>query len=338
MLFLVQRLLATTAPAGFVNGKDSMIVDAESAADAIVAAQTYTQLNEGSWVGATATQLTGRADMTGVELRAVVPNTSGVAQTYSYTGVAGDTLLAAVTALTAVMNADTTTFPSGVTSSGLVITIASGNNLGAQKIASGIYVSPPNSMPNLPGIVQPTLVQTGIKMPGAAAISGQVPGIAPYNQYAPTVSAVTTAASARTITFAYGPLAGYRLRLTVADPTNPIDFSAYFGDGETLDILGARFVTLLNALSSSIVTHATYTAGTNTLLIPGATDAQGAKAITCTITSPDGVAQVSLQPTITAPGVSSIDRNIVFAADAVLPLPRIPVLNVAAACQGFVTG
>jgi hypothetical protein len=335
--YSVQRSLATTAPAGFINGKDTMIVRADNPTDALAIAKTYYGQNNLPWVGATVTELADRSDMSGIEARATVQNAAGVAQTYSYVGVAGDLLLNLVVGLTAVMNADTATFPSGVTSSGLVITIAAGNSLGAKIITAGYFVSPPNDIQAAFGVVVPTLTQTGVAIPGAAAQVLPAPAVYPYSQYAPVVSAVTTAGSARTITFVAGVLAGYKWNIQISDATYPINTSLYFGDTETMDLIGARMVVLLKALANTVVNNCTYTAGTNTLLIPGATDAQGAKVITSSITF-GGVAQAALQPTVTAPGASSIDRNIVLPADTVLPIPRLPVLELAVAAQGFVTG
>jgi hypothetical protein len=264
------------------NGADTQVVYALSAADAqAIAAATYPAA-AGAWAGATVTELEPPTDMAGVTLGIVVNNLQ-----YSYTGVANDTLALLAAGLAAKMALDTTTFPSGVTSSGNVLTIASGNNLGAATITATLTVG---GKPY--AVAMATLAINGTGAPGTA----------------------------RTLTLGGGTLAGTRLRITVADPSTPIDMSIYFNDGESIDTAAARLVALLN--TSSIVTHATYTAGSNTITIPGATDAQGAKVITCTMTKDDQ--PVTTAPVVNAAGLSSIDRTIVLTADASLPVPFPP--------------
>lgn len=133
------------------------------------------------------------------------------------------------------------------------------------------------------------------------------------------VSATGAEASARTITLSGGSLAGVRWNVTVADPTNPVDVSVYSHAGETIDLLAARLVVLLNA--TALLSNVSYAA--NVITIEGATDAQGAKVITATATR-DGAALPELALTVNAAGVSSIDRTITFPADGTLPVPIAP--------------
>lgn len=270
------------------GGNNTMIICAPTAADAKAAANGYYSSDAPAvWDNATVTELAQQADMLGVTFRAVVESDIDTySHTYEYTGIAGDKLSDMVAGLKAVMHADTTNFPAGVTSSGLVITIHADNNTGDKTITSGFFIN------------------------GNAIAEAAV-----------AVLAETSENSARTLTASGGTMIGSRLRVTIADPTNPMDLSVFLHDGETIDLAAARLVVLMDAHAliggGSKVTYAS-----NVITIAGATAAQGAKVITATWTR-DGAALTALALTVNAAGASSIDRTITFAADGTLPIPRV---------------
>lgn len=278
--------LPDTANTPLIGGARSMVVSAASSADAIAAAKSYVGWDaDAAWATATATELTAGTDMTGIEIRLIsASDADAYNRTFCYTGVASDTLNELLDGLAAAMNADTTTFPTTVTVSGYVLTIPAGNNLGDKAISCAVY-------------------KNGVAF---ASI-----GVA--------VSATGAEASARTVTLSGGTMAGSRLRLTVEDPTNPVDVSVFLHDGETIDLAAARLVVLAN--STTLLSNVAY--ASNVITIPGASDAQGDKVITATWTR-EGVSLPELAPVVNAAGISSIDRTITFAADGTLPVPQPP--------------
>lgn len=269
----------------------SCIVHAESSADALAAAKSQvTWDNDAAWASATATELTAATTLEGVEIRAISgSNADAYNRTYSFTGLANATLADLATGLAAAMNADATNFPSGVTASGKVVTIAGGNNVGDLTISCALYKN------------------------GVAFASVGV-----------AVSATGAEGDARTITLSGGTLEGSRLRITIADNTNPVDVSVFCHDGETIDQAGARILVLLNAATLIGGTDATYSS--NVISIP-ADNNVGAKVITATWTR-DGVALPEMALTVSATGSAGSIRTITFPADGTLPVPRQPkVLN-----------
>lgn len=137
-----------------------------------------------------------------------------------------------------------------------------------------------------------------------------------------TVNAAGAESSNRTITISGGTMSGSRLRITIADGTNPVDVSVFLHDGETIDLAGARLVVLLNAATLIGGTDATYSA--NAISIP-ANNNVGDKTITATWTR-DGAAIPELALTVSAPGVAASIRTITFPADGVLPVPSRPTV------------
>ncbi len=275
------------------GGFNAMIVHAATSADAIAAAKAYfSDDNDNAWGAATATEIVGVSDLTGLQVAIRVSfagaNFPGRTETIEFLVTAGSSSTPATlaTALAAALNADAGL--ANASASGAVVTIAAADNAGDLVITSEARLN-------------------GIAIPGLA----------------PTVNAAGAAGIDRTITLPTGSLLGASINVTVADPTNPVDITVYFGQTETWDLILARLVVLMNA--TTLLSNVTYTSATQVVLIPGATDAQGAKVITCTVKK-DGVAQTALQPTITAAGISSIDRNITFPADAVVPLVRVPTV------------
>ncbi len=285
--------LPTSAQSGpLLAGTTSRIVHAATSADAIAAAKaSQTWDADAAWAAATVTELTAQADMLGVTIKAIAPtNVDAYKRPYSYTGIAGDKLHDLLVGLAAVMNLDLTNFPNTITVSGNVLTIPSTNNIGDLVLTCALYLN-------------------GVAF---AAITC-------------AVSATGAEASSRTITLSGGSMQGSRMRVTVADPTNPVDCSVFLHDGETIDLAAARLVVLLNA--TTLLSNVSYT--NNIITIAGASDAQGAKVITAAWTR-DGVALPELAMTVNAPGVSSIDRTITLAADGTLPVPQAPLILAAA--------
>ncbi len=296
MPFYKLVLPASTSAGPRANGHDTQIVCAQSAAAAKSIANSLNSSDAPLvWDNATVTELAQQADMLGVTLRCTsASDEDAYNRVYEYTGIAGDKLADLATGLAAVMDADDVNFSAGVVASGLVITIHADNNVGDKTITSGFYVN-------------------GVALTSDATVA---------------VLAVTTENSARTLTLAGGTMDGCRLRVTIADPTNPMDLSVYYHDGETIDLAAARLVVLMDA-------HALIGGGgkvvysANVITVTGATAAQGAKVITATTTR-DGAAIISHALTVNAAGASSINRTITFPADGTLPIPRIPTAIVSA--------
>ncbi len=273
-----------------LDGTRSRVVFAETSADAIaVAKSTVAWDSDAAWATATVTEITAQNDLLGVTIKLVSgSNADAYKRPYSYTGIAGDNLHDLLVGLAAVMNADTTNFPTTVTVSANILTIPAGNNVGDLAITCALYV---NSV-------------------AIAAITC-------------AVSATGAEASSRTVTLSGGSMIGSRLRVTIADPTNPMDLSVFLHDGETIDLAGARLVVLMDA-HALIGGGGKVTYASSVITVAGATAAQGAKVITATWTR-DGVALPALALTVNDAGDASIDRTITFAADGTLPVPRIPV-------------
>jgi hypothetical protein len=143
-----------------------------------------------------------------------------------------------------------------------------------------------------------------------------------------TVNGTGAEASNRTITISGGTMEGSRLRITIADATNPVDVSVFLHAGETIDLAAARLLVLLNATALIAGTDATYTSGTQTFSIP-ADNNVGDNVIACTWTR-DGAAIPELATTVSVIGVAASIRTIVLAADGALPVPKVPrLLNLA---------
>lgn len=139
-----------------------------------------------------------------------------------------------------------------------------------------------------------------------------------------TVNAEGAEGSNRTITISGGTMEGVRMRVTIADGTNPMDLSVYFHAGESLDAAAARLLVLMNAHALLAGTDATYTAGTQTFSIP-ADNNVGDNVIAMTFTR-DGALIPELPVTINAVGAAGTIRTIVIAADGTLPVPTRPVV------------
>lgn len=216
--------------------------------------------------------------------------TTSVSQAGAHTvrRVGTTTVTALLTQLAAVLNGSSLIdLGTDVAASGLVLTIHADSKVGDRTILFGAYM-------------------------GDQAVAG-ITG---------TVSATGAEASNRTITISGGSMAGSRVRITIADNTNPVDVSVWLHDGETIDLAIARLVVLLNAATLIGGTDATY--ANNQISIP-ANNNVGDKVITCTWTR-DGAAIPELVATVSGIGVAASIRTIDFAADGTLPVPVRPVV------------
>lgn len=286
MPFYMVTLPAGTEGAPRVHGHNTQIVFAVSAAQALAACKSlFSSDTDGAWGAATAVELAQQDDMEGVEVRVTYTgDVDEYSRVVSYVGVAGDDLADLAEGLKLALVAEATNIPTDATRSGLVVTIPAANNMGDKSIAAQCYLN---------------------------GVAVDLPAVA--------VSATGAEASARTITLSGGTLEGSRLRVTVADPTNPVDVSVWLHDGETIDAAAARLVVLLNA--TTLLSNVAY--ASNVITIPGASDAQGAKAITAAWTR-NGIDLPEMALTVNAAGLSSIDRTITFPADGTLPAPMVP--------------
>jgi hypothetical protein len=176
-----------------------------------------------------------------------------------------------------------------VAASGLVLTIHADSKVGDRTIAFGAYL-------------------------GEQAVAGIIG----------TVNATGAEGSNRTITISGGSMEGVRMRITMADATNPLDLSVFMHAGETLDLAAARLLVLVNAHALIGGTDGTYTAGTQTFSFP-ADNNVGDNVIACTFTR-DGALIPELPVTINAVGAAGSVRTIILAADGTLPVPQRPVV------------
>lgn len=219
-------------------------------------------------------------------LGAKITTSGSQSGTHTVRRVETSTVTGLLTQLAAVMNADALIdLGTDVAVSGLVLTIHADSKVGDRAITFGCY-------------------KDGVAFTG---ITG-------------TVSNTGAEGSNRTITISGGSMAGSRLRITIADGTNPVDISVWLHDGETIDAAAARILVLLNAATLIGGTDATY--GSNAISIP-ADNNVGDKVITCTWTR-DGVAIPELAATVNAAAGAASIRTITFAADGTLPIPTVP--------------
>lgn len=287
MPFYLVQLAASAAAAPRIQGANAYVVFAGSVADARAACKSaYSFDTSAIWDAATVTELVAAANLDGLTIEVVInfagSNFVGREVTkFTVVGDADDTPLALATKLRDALNDDASL--AGCTVANNVVTIIAANNAGDLVITA-------------------TAKLNGVAVPGLA----------------PVVSAAGVAASARTITLPTGSLAAARLRVTVADSTNPVDVTV---TADSIDALGAAAVAALNA--TALLSNVAYDANTQVLTIPGASDAQGAKVITAELKL-DGVATLGLQPTVNAAGASGIDRTITLPADAALVPPPVP--------------
>lgn len=287
-LYLVT--LSDGAIGPFVGGAKSRIVHGSTSADALAACKSSCNFDsDAAWAAATVTEIAAGATLEGVEIRAMLPsNVDAYIRPYSFVGLANAKLSDLLAGLAAVISLDTTNYPTTVTSSANVLTIPAGNNVGDLVITCALYLN---------------------NIAFASIVSA--------------VSATGSKASSRTITLSGGSLAGIRWNVTIADPTNPMDLSVYSHALETIDLLAARLVVLMDAHAliggGGKVTYG----GSNTITIAGATAAQGAKVITMTVTR-TGATLPELACTVNAAGISSVDRTIIFPVDGTLPVPQPP--------------
>ena len=219
---------------------------------------------------------------------ALITTSSTQAGAHTVRRVGTTTVNGLLTQLAAVLNGDTTNIDLGtdVSVSGLVLTFDAASKVGDRAILFGAYLN--------------DVEVTGITS---------------------AVSATGAEGSARTITISGGTMEGTRLRVQIADGTNPVDISVWLHGGESIDLAAARLLVLLNAQTLIGGTDATYSS--NAISIP-ADNNVGDNVFTVTWTR-DGAAIPELAATVNAVGAAGSIRTITFAADGTLPCPQRPV-------------